>query len=73
MKPKRWKFREHDGIVHQSCRQLAVGLITGGVIGLTFMPSNFAGFLTGIIPVIVGTVFLAIGVLERTRRGSSHE
>ena len=73
MKPNRWKFREHDGIVHQSCRQLAVGLITGGVIGLTFMPFTVVGFLTGIMPVVVGTVFMFVGVLERTHMGNSHE
>ena len=62
MKLKRWVFRDAD-TRGQLYRQLAVGLITGGVIGLSFMPT--LQFHIGIIPIVFGAYFGLIGALER--------
>ena len=65
MKPKKWKYRENDAIVFQFSRQLAVGLITGGIIGLAFTPTTSTGLVTAAAPIVIGTAFAVGGLLER--------
>ena len=62
MKLKRWKTRG-GGVTSQFMRQLAVGLITGGVIGLAFMPPGQNQF--GIFPVSIGVFLALIGLIHK--------
>lgn len=61
MKLKRWKTRG-DAVISQFIRQLSVGLITGGVIGLAFMPPGQNQF--GIYPVGIGMFLALIGLMQ---------
>lgn len=61
MKQKRLKTRG-DAVTSQFLRQLAVGLITGGVIGLAFMPPGQNQF--GIYPVGIGVFLALIGLIQ---------
>ena len=63
MRLRRWKFRD-DSIVSQFQRQLAVGLITGGVVGMALMPTD--RFYFGALPVVIGVYFALVGLMEST-------
>ena len=62
MKLERWTVRGGD-VATQFLRQLAVGLITGGVIGLAFMPEEQN--VLGIFPVSIGMFLALIGLIKR--------
>ncbi len=61
MKLKQWTVRGGD-VTSQFLRQLAVGLITGGVIGMAFMPPEQSYY--GIYPISIGMILALIGLLE---------
>ena len=63
MRLRRWKFRD-DSIVSQFQRQLAVGLITGGGVGMALMPTD--RFYFGALPVVIGVYFALVGLMEST-------
>ena len=61
MKLQRWRFRDAD-TRDQFYRQLSVGLITGGIIGMSFMPTE--QFYFGIIPICAGAMLGLTGLLH---------
>ena len=63
MRLRWWKFRD-DSIVSQFHRQLAVGLITGGVVGMALMPTG--QFYFGALPVVFSLYFALVGLMEST-------
>lgn len=63
MKLKRWRIRG-DAVASQFILQLSVGLITGGIIGLAFMPAGQNYF--GLFPVGIGMFLALVGLTELT-------
>ncbi len=63
MRLRRWKFRD-DSIVSQFHRQLAMGLITGVVVGMALMPTD--QFYFGALPIVLGLYFALVGLTEST-------
>ena len=63
MRLTRWKFRD-DSIVSQFHRQLAIGPITGGVVGMALMPTD--QFYFGALPIVIGLYFVLVGLTEST-------
>lgn len=61
MKLQRWRFRD-AGTRGQFYRQLSVGLITGGVIGISFMPTG--QFYYGFVPICAGAMLGLTGLLH---------
>ena len=61
MKLKRWTFRDAD-TRDQFYRQLSVGLITGEIIGMSFMPTKQLHY--GIVPICAGVILGLTGLLH---------